>query len=275
MAPARDRRPTIRGDLHVHSSHSRCDHPAGSLYTDGTACGRTAIEEMAQLAAASGMEYFALVNHASDPARPHHADAVTNAKILHHLTEILQLNRRLGRGRARILAGIEASLLPDGTLDVDHTILSHLDLVIVSRHGGPVQLPARIVHAFRKAMENPHVDIIGHPTRSLDRLSLKDWETIVRQAVRTDTAIEFNLRVPFSRPLAQLVAIEGARVALGSDTHRETASEHRLVTAKDPAADELLGNLLASGVRPKQILNLKPFEQLTAWLTERVRATVR
>ncbi len=259
----------IRGDLHVHSSHSACDHPAGAMFGLENACGRRAIEEMTLLARRGGMEYFALVNHASDPTHPHQADRVTNEKILHHLNEVLLVNARLPLRSATVLAGVEASLLPDGTLDVDNAILSHLDLVIVSRHGGPRQLPQRITHAFLRAMDNPHVDIIGHPTRFLGDLSLRQWEGIVRKARATQTAIEFNLRVPFDPALARLVADERVMVALGSDTHRETRGEKVVVSKRNAHARRLVRSLLASGVKAGQILNLQPFAAVQRWLQRR------
>lgn len=259
----------IRGDLHVHSSHSDCDHHAGALFAPGERCGQRSIAEMSRLATAGGMEYFALVNHASDPIQPHHADRFVNEKILFHLRETILLNaRRRGRA-ATVLAGVEASILPYGDLDVDNAVLSHLDLVIVSRHGGPRQLPIRITNNFRRVMANPHVDVIGHPTRYLEALSLAQWEAIVSQAQATKTAIEFNLRVPFNETLAKLVAAAGVMVVLGSDTHRETRGENILVTQKDRRALGVLGKLLRAGVAPDQILNLKPLPEVMAWLHRR------
>lgn len=263
------RLPTIRGDFHVHSSHSGCDHPAGRLFDVKGSCGRRAIVEMTDLARRGGMEYFALVNHASDPAHPRVADRQTNEKIIHHLTEVLLLNAQAHRNRSTILAGVEASVLPDGQIDVDDAILSHLDVVIVSRHGGPPQLPQRITASLLRAMENPHVDIIGHPTRYLERLTLAQWEALIRRAVRTQTAIEFNLRQPFRSALARVVASEGALVALGSDTHRETRDAALLVSRRGTAARRLLQQLLAAGVRQRSILNLKPLPAVLAWLRHR------
>lgn len=259
----------IRGDLHVHSSHSDCDHHAGALFTLGARCGKQAIAEMSQLASAGGMEYFALVNHASDPVQPHHADRFVNEKILFHLRETILHNARRSRKGATVLAGVEASILPYGDLDVDNAILSHLDIVIVSRHGGPRQLPVRITQNFLRVMKNPHVDVIGHPTRYLDTLSVAQWEEIVRQAEVTKTAIEFNLRIPFDETLAKLVAAANVMVVLGSDTHRETRGENVLVTQRNRRAQSLVQKLLRAGISPRQILNLKPLPEVMAWLHRR------
>lgn len=227
---------------------------------------------MARLAAATGVEFLGLLNHASNPARPHHADRSVNEKILHHLNEVLLLNDRRTPGQATVLAGVEASLLPEGGLDVDDNVLSHLDVVIASRHGGPPVLPQRVVAQFLTVMENPHVDILGHPSRYLDRLSLADWETILHQATATRTAIEFNLRLPFSRSSAAIAAAAGTYVALGSDTHRETGAEGRLVAPGAPEAEALLRALLAAGVKRSRILNTWPLPRLQAWLTRRADA---
>ncbi|MBI3115360.1 MAG: hypothetical protein HYZ09_02625 [Candidatus Kerfeldbacteria bacterium] len=266
---SRSRPNTLRGDLHVHSSHSACDHEVGSLFSRDTACGRSAIAEMAALTKDGGMEYFALVNHASDPARPHYADRLVNEKILYHLHEIILYNARRPHGSAAVLAGVEASVLDYGDLDVDNHILSHLDVVIVSRHGGPHQLPARITANFLKVMENPHVDILGHPTRYLDALSEANWERIMQKAVVTDTAIEFNLRIPFDERLARLAAQTGVMISLGSDTHRETRGQGIVVSKRNARARTLIRQLLAVGVKTRQILNLKPLPTLLAWLQRR------
>lgn len=259
----------LRGDLHVHSSHLGCPHSYGALYSRSTACGRQAIDEMARRARDTGLAYFAAVNHATDPVRPHHADRSTQEKILLHLNEVLRLNARAERGQAVILAGVETSVLPEGGLDVDDAILSHLDVVIAARHGGPRLLPQRLVAQLLAAMDNPHVDIVGCASRSQAELPLAAWEQLAAQAVVTRTAVEVNVRVPMRGSLLHCLAMSGAYLALGSDAHHEESGVASLVTPSNPAATTLLEAVLGAGVKPARVLNLLPTPRLLAWLASR------
>ncbi len=79
----------LRGDLHVHASHSRCDrHKAGDPVDYNHDCGAEARREMQALAASPGFEYLAIVNHATDPIAPERATPASQSKLAQHLAEV-------------------------------------------------------------------------------------------------------------------------------------------------------------------------------------------
>lgn len=268
MTPA-PRSRVLRGDLHVHSSHVHCSHPHGSLYSRATACGRQAVAEMTRLAHEAGVDFLAVVNHATDPVRPYHASRATQERILVHMNEVLRVNARAKRGAARLLAGVETSVLPEGGLDVDDTLLSHLDIVIAARHGGPPGLPQRLVAQLLDALDNPYVDILACASRAQAELPLAAWERLAAHAVATRTALEVNLRVPLRRGVLQCLAASGAYLALGSDAHHAPADASSLVAPGNPAAVALLEAVLAARVKPARILNVWPTARVVAWLENR------
>lgn len=127
-----------------------------------------------------------------------------------------------------IYRGIEANIIDyNGNLDVQDNTLENLDLVIASLHGICIE-PGSLednTRAIMKAMENDHVDIIGHPGNPIYPI---DMEKIVKKAIETDTLIEINNSSFLSsrkgshnncRKIADLCNKLGAKVACGSDAH--------------------------------------------------------
>src|SRR3974390_2002779 len=137
----------IRGDLHRHSD-----------WTDGTA----PLSDMVTAAQARGYSYMALTDHSRRQAMSHGLDP---AKIARQCREVDKLNAKL-KGFT-ILKGIEVDILKDGKLDLPDTALAELDVVIASVHSffdlSSDEPTARIL----RAMQNPCVSIIGHPTGRL------------------------------------------------------------------------------------------------------------
>ena len=195
----------LRGDLHVHSS-----------WTDGTAD----IEIMARAAQALGHEYIALTDHSRRIAMVHGLDA---ARLAQQAREIERLNRRLDG--ITILKGIEVDILRDGSLDLPDKALAMLDVVVASVHSH-FELPREAqTERIIRAMQNPHVSILGHPTGRLigEREPCDiDMERIIASAREHGCHLELNAepdRLDINDMQAHAAREAGVRVAISTDAH--------------------------------------------------------
>lgn len=202
----------IRGDLHVHSD-----------WTDGT----VSIAEMAAGARACGYEYMALTDHSRRVAMTHGLDPARLSRQSH---EIDRLNEKLGG--FTILKGIEVDILKDGRLDLPDSSLVKLDIVIAAVHSY-FDLPrdvqtARIV----RAMQNPHVRIIAHPTGRLigEREPYDvDMERIVEAARDTRCCLEINAepdRLDLNDIHSHAAKSKGVKLAISTDAHSVNAFQY-------------------------------------------------
>lgn len=198
-------RSDLRGDLHTHSK-----------YTDG----RASIEEMARKAAEMGLEYFAITDHSRRIAMAHGLDP----KRLHEQAgEIERIGARL-RG-VKLLRGIEVDILDDGTLDLPDETLAELDWVVASVHYKLEQNPREMTRRIIKAIRNPNVDAIGHPSGRLighREPSEFDLGEVLRAAREEGCALEVNSQ-PERLDLTDLACTAakqaGAKLVVSSDAH--------------------------------------------------------
>jgi DNA polymerase (family 10) len=187
----------LRGDLHSHSTWS--------------ADGRNSIEEMARAAKARGYAYLCVTDH---------SHYLRDGRFEAQVEEISAVNEALGRFRA--LRGVEVNIRADGSLDMADDDLALCDWVVASLHSAFDRNPTERIVA---AMENPHVDLIGHPTaRKLNRRpgADVDMERVIEKAVETGTALEINSqadRLDLRDVHARAAGEAGARVAISSDAH--------------------------------------------------------
>ena len=193
----------VRGDLHCHSSWS--------------ADARNTIEEMARGAAARGLTYLALTDH---------AHYLRDGRLEDQDAEIDAVNERVAP--FRVLKGIEVSIRADATLDMPDDVLAERDWVVASLHGAFERTPTERVLA---AMENPHVDCIGHLTaRKINRRGPADidLERVIEKALETGTFLEINSqpdRLDLSDVNARAAAEAGLTIAVTSDSHEVGALE--------------------------------------------------
>jgi len=198
-------RKNLRGDLHTHS-----------LYTDGHA----SIEEMARQARQSGLEYVAITDHSRRLAMAHGLDP---ERLREQRREIERIRKKLSG--ISLLQGIEVDILDDGRLDLPADALSELDWVVASVHYKLEQNPADMTRRLIKAIRNPNVDVVGHPTGRLlghREPSKFDFGEILRVAREEGCALEINSQ-PTRLDLTDTACIAakqaGVKLVISSDAH--------------------------------------------------------
>lgn len=195
----------IRGDFHCHSN-----------YSDGEAT----LADIAAAAKKRGYSYMAVTDHSQSL---HVANGLSPERLLKQLAEIDRLNAKL-KG-FRLLKGSEVDILSDGSLDMSEELLARLDVVYVAVHSKFKMPRAEMTARVIRAMENPHANILAHPTGRLiamrDAFEI-DMDAVIRAAARTLTAIEINshpARLDLDAANARAAAAAGVTIAIGTDTH--------------------------------------------------------
>ncbi|MGH7904418.1 MAG: PHP domain-containing protein [Candidatus Dormibacteraceae bacterium] len=232
-----------RGDLHVHST-----------WSDGHA----PIVEMARAARARGHEYLAICDHSPRIKIVNGLDGDRLARQAEEIAEAAGLVPGL-----TILRGIEVDILEDASLDLPDEILAELDVVVASPHVKLRMERVAMIERMLRAVESPHVDVIGHPTGR--RLGGRDpadydYEAVFRRAAELGTALEIDCdpaRMDLSPELARLAASLGCRLSLDSDAH--DIGELAYVP---------LGKWMAerAGIEAGGLLNWMPLDRLREWL---------
>jgi DNA polymerase (family X) len=235
-------RADLRGDVHMHSTE-----------TDG----KDDIPTMAEAAREAGLEYIAITDHSQSLAM---ANGLDEERALAHAARIRSVDRQAG---VRVLAGIECDIRPDGSMDLDDDCLSALDIVIASVHSAFNQDRQQMTDRLLRAIENPHVDIIGHPT---GRLILRrepypfDFDAIVAAAARHGVALEINClgdRLDLNDVHARLARDRGVPIVISSDSHSRRGFNHLR-----------WGVMVArrAWLAPDDVLNTRPFDTFRAGL---------
>lgn len=194
-----------RGDLHSHTD-----------WSDGGA----SVLVMARAAQARGYEYLAITDHSP---RMTVTNGLGPERLAAQRHLIDQANQELEG--ITILQGVEVDINEDGTLDEPDETLAALDLVIASPHVGLRMERAAMTERMLRALENPHVDIIGHPTgrRPGTRPGADyDHEKVFAAAAARGVLLELDCdpaRMDLSPELAVLAASLGCRFCLDSDAH--------------------------------------------------------
>ena len=221
----------VRGDLHSHSTWS----------SDG----KNTIEEMALEAKRLGRSYLAVTDH---------SHYLREGRLEAQEREIAAVQERVGR--LKLLRGIEVNIRANGEVDVDDDVLARRDWVMASVHSAfDRDLTPRVL----AAMENPHVDCIGHLTgRKLNRRGPADidLEKVVEKALATGTFLEINAqpdRLDLRDAHARMVTEAGVKVTISSDAHEIGA----LANLEFGVAQARRGWLTA-----EQILNTRPWGEV-------------
>src|SRR5919205_860630 len=199
----------VRGDLHVHTNWSD---------------GRGTIESMAEAAIALGHEYLVFSDHSQSLKV---ANGLSPARLKGKLEAVRAADEKYPE--IHLLCGSEVDIRKDGTLDYEDDLLAELDFVVASVHTsfniGEEAQTERII----RAMNNPHVRTIGHPTgRILNRREPYevDVSRLIREAAAANTALELNAyvdRLDLSVPYVREAVSAGVRITIDTDAHDGTA----------------------------------------------------
>jgi len=199
----------IKGDLHCHSDW------------DG---GENSLEEMAEAARLLGYEYLGISDHTKFLRIENGLD---EKQLLEQHKAIQKLNTeyRIQNTGFSLLHGCEANILNDGSLDIDDKVLSQLDYVIAGIHSSMKMTREEMTQRIIKAMENPYVKIISHPTGRLinrrDEYQL-DIEKIMEVARETRIALEINSfpsRLDLKDTNIRKAIQKGVKLVINTDSH--------------------------------------------------------
>ena len=234
----------LRGVFHNHTTESDGDHT---------------LDQMAAAAEAHGWDYLGISDHSKSSFQ---AGGLDEARLSKQLEDIAQLNASK-KYRVRVLSGSEVDILKDGTLDFSDDVLARLDFVVASVHNlftlDREAQTARII----KAIENEHVDMVGHLTgRLLNRREPYDVDIakVIDAAAANDTIIELNAnpwRLDLDWRWWRRAAEKGVLCSINPDAHD---------------IDQLA--FAAHGVRiarkgwltPEQVLNTRSLPEVLSWL---------
>jgi DNA polymerase (family 10) len=196
----------VRGDVHMHTTE-----------TDG----RASLEEMAEASRQRGYEYVAITDHSKALAM---ANGLDEARAVAFAREVRERNREGSLG-IRIFSGIECDILKDGAMDLADDALAELDLVIGSVHSHMNLEAAEMTDRLLRALECPHLRILGHPT---GRILLHrdpfpfDFERVAAAAARRGVWLEINAspeRLDLHGALIRSAKAKGARFTISTDAH--------------------------------------------------------
>jgi DNA polymerase (family 10) len=197
--------PDIRGVLHCHSQ-----------YSDGKAT----IEEMAAAARERGWKYLGISDHSQSAF---YAGGLSSDAVRRQHAEIDSINERADD--FRILKGIEADILADGTVDYDAELLDSFDYVIASVHSRFGMEREAMTDRVLRALDDPHVAILGHPTGRLlltrDAYAI-DLEAVIAKATEVGVAVELNAdphRLDIDWRYCQMARQLGCTIEIGPDAH--------------------------------------------------------
>ena len=196
----------IRGDLHVHSD-----------WSDGV----DSIEKMVQAALGKGYQYIAITDHSSGLGIARGLDA---ERVRKQVEKIRELNQKYSD--FRILSGLEVDIRANGTLDMPDELLEQLDFVLASVHSAMNQTPEQMTDRIIKAIKNPNVDAIAHPTGRLlgEREPVALYmESILETAKEYNTIMEISAmptRLDLKDTHIHLARQMKVKMVINTDAHR-------------------------------------------------------
>ena len=240
------RREDLRGLIHVHTDASD---------------GRETLETMVSATRNAGYSWVVITDHSRSAG---YAGGLTEERVRAQGEEIRALRKRMDG--FRIFHGTEADILADGSIDFGDEFLGELDVVVASVHSrfglGRAEQTERLIRAVR----NPRVAILGHPTGRLllARKGLEaDMEAVIDAAAESGCAIEVNgspRRLDLDWRLVRRAVDRGVRIAIGPDAHSVRELEY---------ADNGVGVAAKGWTTAGAALNALDADGLTAWLETR------
>ena len=201
----------LQGDVHMHT-----------VATDG----KCTIEEMAEAARERGYKYMAITDHSKNLA---FANGLDDKRAEAHIRKIRSAAKKI-KG-ITVFAGIEVDILEDGELDLSDSVLEQMDIVIASVHTRFEQDREQMTDRLLRAISNPHVSLIGHPT---GRLLLRregygfDWDKVFAAAAKAGVAMEHNAnpeRLDLRDQHLRQAKAKGVKFIINTDAHHTTHME--------------------------------------------------
>jgi len=240
-------RADLKGDLHMHTNESD---------------GRNTIREMTDAALACGYRYIAITDHSKNLAMTNGLD---EKRALKQIRQVHEVDRQM-EGRIRVFTGIEVDILADGALDLDDEVLAQMEIVIASVHTRFEQSREEMTARVIRAIENPNVRILGHPT---GRLLLRrepfalDMGSVLRRAAELGVAVEHNAapeRLDLNDRDLRLAKELDCCIVINSDSH-----DARNLGKMDYG----LRQLRRAWLGPEDVLNTLPPDKFLAALRPR------
>jgi len=239
----------VKADLHTHTTASD---------------GKWSIEENALAMAGRGHHTVAITDHSKGQVQ---ANGLSDERLVQHIEAVREVAKKL-KGTINVLAGSEVDILTDGKLDYPDELLAELDVVVASPHAALSQEPKKATARFLKAIENPYVTVIGHPT---GRLVLRreglspDMEALIKAAADRGIAMEINAnhwRLDLRDTHARLALEHGVKLAINTDAHGPgdlSQLPYGVLTARRAGAtkDDVINCMTAAGLE-KWLASTRP-----------------
>lgn len=239
----------IRGDLHCHSKLDEVTHLDKP---------KNSIEEIAKFAMNMGYEYIGISDHTKFLKID---DGLDEEGLLIQHEEIKKINDKFKKQNLsfRILSGCEANIMPDGSIDIKDEVLEKLDYVIAGVHSSMKMQRNEMTERIIKAMKNPNVDIISHPTGRLiqkrDEYQI-DLEKILKTAKETGAILEINSwpeRLDLKDVYIKMAKKIGVKMIINTDAHEK--SQMQLIEFG-------ISQARRGWAEKKDIINTLPIEEL-------------
>ncbi|MBK7451338.1 MAG: DNA polymerase/3'-5' exonuclease PolX [Anaerolineales bacterium] len=237
----------IKSDLHMHST-----------YSDG----KLSMLDMAREAIKRGLKVITFTDHSVSLGV---ANGLSIERHKQQAAEIKKIQKQLG-DEILILHGSEVEIKADGSLDYPDEFLASLDLVVASLHSSLRQPREKVTQRLLNAINNPHVDIIGHPTgREIpDREGADlDMEAVFQAAAKSGVALEINAhpsRLDLDDAFARRAKDLGVLISINTDSHAGDGFDvlpYGIATAR------------RAWLEPKDVINTWTPKKLTDWLKKR------
>ncbi|MBX3750766.1 MAG: histidinol-phosphatase [Opitutaceae bacterium] len=236
----------LRGAFHNHTTESD---------------GRNTLAEMTAAAAALGWEYLGIADHSKASFQ---ANGLSEERLRRQIAAIRQLNAAK-QFKTHVFAGVECDILADGRLDYDDALLGELDYVVVSVHNAMTQDEATMTARIIRAIEHPHVTMLGHLT---GRLLLRregyavDAAKVIDAAIANRVIIELNAspwRLDMDWRLWRKAAEKGLLCAINPDAHETDGLRHVAAGVNSARKGWLV---------KEQVLNTRPLAGVQRWFRE-------
>jgi DNA polymerase (family X) len=231
----------LRGDFHLHSTWSD---------------GRDTLEAMIAACAARGYQYHSISDHSWGRG----SIGLDPADLREQRRRVRELGERYG---IHTLCSAEVDIKADGTLDFDDAVLVELDIVVASVHSAFNQSREAMTARLLRAIENPYVTIIGHPTgRNVETFAGYDFDhdAVFAAAARTGTALEIDgqpARLDLPSPLARRAKEFGVTFTCDSDAHGVAQLENVAYA---------VGQARRGWITAAEVLNARPLEEVLAFV---------